>query len=121
MAPSEAVQAVQWAASGYAGPRSIYVPKMGALPLPEMAEIVAPGAKTVETGLRSCEKVHEDLIHEDEPTLDNEWFSQWAGSNKSSYWVAPAGTLGHRYTSDTAPRLTAQQFLDMLDEAESYE
>ncbi len=109
MAPSQAVQLVQEAATRSAG--VIVVPKMGSIELVTMAEYVAPGARTVEIGLRSCEKIHEDLIHEDEP----------CGETGQRFWIYPHGELGHRYTSETAPRLTKDQFLAMLAEAESYD
>jgi UDP-N-acetylglucosamine 4,6-dehydratase/5-epimerase len=110
MAPSEAVQLIVHAAHTYYS-GVIVVPKMGALSLVEMAEIIAPGAESHETGLRSLEKIHEDLIHPEETAKEAHGY----------YWVRqPGGILGHSYTSDTAPRLTRDQFLTMLEEAESY-
>jgi UDP-N-acetylglucosamine 4,6-dehydratase len=109
MAPSDAVELIKQAY--VIVDRAIVVPKMAALSLVELAGIVAPGADTTETGLRSCEKIHEDLIHADE-----------LASDKGAGFVLHArGTLGYQYTSDTAPRLTREQFLAMLQEAESYE
>jgi UDP-N-acetylglucosamine 4,6-dehydratase len=109
MAPSEAVRLICDAAVRSSG--VIVVPKMGALSLVEMAGYVAPGADTVETGLRSCEKIHEDLIHADEPM----------GDASARFWIYPSGELGFSYTSGAAPRLTRDQFLAMLSEAESYD
>lgn len=112
MAPSDAVKLIVDAADTYY-PGVIVVPKMGALSLVEMAEIIAPGAELVETGLRSLEKVHEDLVHAEELTKE---------IGRDQFWIRqPGGTLGHRYTSDAAPRLTREQFLAMLKEAESYD
>jgi UDP-N-acetylglucosamine 4,6-dehydratase len=110
MAPSEAVALVKIAASTLLG-GDMTIPKMGALNIADMAGIVAPGSPHHITGLRSLEKNHEDLIHEDETTKELE----------RHFVVFPHGTTGHRYTSDTAPRLTRDQFLAMLEEAESYE
>lgn len=111
MAPSEAVQLITYAAQAYY-PGVIVVPKMGALPLLEMAEIIAPNAEIHETGLRSLEKLHEDLIHPEETVKEAHGL----------FWVRqPGGALGHTYTSDAAPRLTRERFLAMLEEAESYE
>ena len=83
---------------------------MGSLSIEDMARFVAPGCDVVETGLRSCEKLHEDLLHPDEPAVVNDgWF-----------WINGLGaTTGHRYTSEIAPRLTRDQFLAMLSEAEA--
>jgi UDP-N-acetylglucosamine 4,6-dehydratase len=109
MAESEAVKMVQYAAAAhYAG--SITVPQMSALSIGEMAEIIVPGAPHHVTGLRSAEKIHEDLVHEDEPATDLYWG-----------YVIHSGPRGRSYRSDTAPRLTREQFLAMLEEAESYD
>lgn len=110
MAPSDAVRAVVAAAA--LGDGETYVPHMGALSLVEMAEIIAPWSDTVEVGLRGVEKIHEDLIHEDEEVTAVE---------ESGYFIIGNGYKGTRYTSDTAPRLTRERFLSMLEEAESYE
>jgi UDP-N-acetylglucosamine 4,6-dehydratase len=114
MAPSTAVELIVNAAQQDSG---IVVPKMAALSLVEMADIIAPGSDTTETGLRSCEKIHEDLIHEDEPVVDcGSVFMVGAWHDVTTH-----SALGSRYTSDTAPRLSREAFLTMLEEAESYE
>lgn len=114
MAPSAAVRLIVDATQTYY-PGVIIVPRMGALSLVEMAGIIAPGAEFTETGLRSLEKIHEDLIHTDELVQENT-------VDAGQFWVRqPGGTLGHVYTSDHAPRLTRDQFLAMLSEAESYD
>lgn len=119
MAPSDAVGLIVQAARQLPG--QIVVPKMGALSLSEMAQIIAPGCATIEMGLRSCEKVHEDLIHADELVID-------AGSRfivGDKPWTATTPTTtpttGTTYTSEHAPRLSADDFLAMLEEAESYD
>ncbi len=111
MAPGDAVALVVEAAHQDAA-GTIHVPKMGALSLPEMAEIIAPGAKQQIGGVRSTEKTHEDLVASDETASElRERFLLRAGG----------GSTGYSYTSDRAPRLTRDQFLAMLEEAESYE
>lgn len=110
MAPSDAVRAVVAAAA--LGDGETYVPCMGALPLVEMADIIAPGSDTVEVGLRGVEKIHEDLIHEDEEAIEVE---------EGDYFIVGSGHKGTRYTSDIAPRLPRERFLAMLEETESYE
>lgn len=110
MAPSDAVRAI--VAAAQLGDGETYVPRMGALSLVDMVGYIAPNADVVEIGLRSTEKLHEDLIHTDEDaTLDEE----------RDCYIVGNGTLGHRYTSDTAPRLSKETFLQMLAEAESYD
>lgn len=107
MAPSEAVRLIDEATRHSSG--TINVPKMSSLSLPELAAIVAPGAEVVETGLRSCEKIHEDLVHRDELAMEY-----------PTRFIVERGALGQHYRSDMAPCLTADQFLAMLDEAETY-
>ncbi len=112
MSERDAVRVIEQAAQEY--PRTILVPKMGALNIHDMAQIIAPGCDTIETGLRSCEKLHEDLVHPDELAYEADdcyLIGEWDAENKA--------TLGHRYTSEIAPRLTATQFLAMLAEVES--
>lgn len=107
MAPSDAVKLICYAATLDQG--QIVIPKMGALSIEAMAQIVAPGADTVEVGLRFPEKHHEDLVHPDEHATEND-----------THFFIGHGTPGHRYTSAIAPTLTAAQFLAMLEEAETY-
>lgn len=108
MAESDAVKLIQQAYTIV--DRAIVVPKMGALSIADMARIVAPDRPHHITGLRSVEKRHEDLVHENE----------MADDRISGFILSDRGTTGHRYTSDTAPRLSADQFLAMLEEAESH-
>lgn len=107
MSPGDAVRLLLQAVSTPAG--SILVPKMGALSLLDMLEIAVPGCRSTEIGLRSYEKLHEDLVHPDEPAHD-----------LGGYYLLGKGTTGHTYTSDVAPRLSAESFLRMLAEAEQY-
>lgn len=106
MSERDAVQCIEHAATAPAG--SIYVPRMGALSIEDMAQFVVPGCDTIETGLRSTEKLHEDLVHPFERATKGTAF----------YYLRDDGELGHRYTSEIAPRLTKEQFLAMLSEAE---
>jgi UDP-N-acetylglucosamine 4,6-dehydratase len=109
MAPSDAVQAVVRAAT--LGIGETYVPRMRSLSLLEMADIIAPGATVREVGLRSTEKIHEDLIHPDEECMDD--------ADEGGYIVGN-GHRGMSYTSYDAPRLTPSAFRGMLAEAERY-
>lgn len=89
----------------------ILVKKMRALPVAELAEIIAPGHPIKEIGLRSDEKIHEDLVHPGEAAF----------SMGSLFLIGPRGERGQTYRSDTAPRLTPDQFLVMLAAAEEAE
>lgn len=108
MAPSDAVALICYAATLDQG--VIIVPKMEALSLERMAQIVAPGADQVELGLRFAEKQHEDLVHPDEHVTETEM-----------HFFIGRGTPGHRYTSAIAPSLTDVRFLAMLEEATTYD
>jgi UDP-N-acetylglucosamine 4,6-dehydratase len=119
MAPSEAVDLIELAATQESG--ITVVPKMRSIELAVMADWIAPGAELVETGLRSCEKIHEDLVHLDELALD---YGPWG------FKLGHGGVTGFCYTSETslgltrpnvAPMLSRDQFLAMLAEAESYD
>lgn len=117
MAESDAVRLIVDATTTYR-PAAILVPKMGALPIEEMARIVAPGCDTVEVGLRSCEKIHEDLVHPDEMAYD---FGERFLVGRDLLMRNGDDELNHSYTSDTAPRLSSAAFLSMLAEAEAHE
>lgn len=103
MSESQAVRTIDRALRMPGG--TITVPKMGALTLRHMAEIIAPGAETVEVGVRSLEKTHEDLIHPDEGAMDDGMFFTLRPELRSS---------GIAYSSDTAPVLSPTAFLSMI-------
>jgi UDP-N-acetylglucosamine 4,6-dehydratase len=107
MAPSDAVRLIVYASQLPHG--LIAVPKMGALSIAEMAAIVAPGADRIEMGLRFAEKRHEDLVAADEATEET-----------ATHYLIGRGAPGLRYTSEIAPKLTADQFRAMLTEAEAH-
>ncbi len=109
MGERDAVAVIQQAAHAPAG--TITIPKMHSLSLREMAEIIAPNADLVTTGLRSMEKQHEDLIGIDELVID-------AGEY---FMLSQSGRAGLSYTSYNAPRLAPAAFRAMLAEAEAHE
>jgi UDP-N-acetylglucosamine 4,6-dehydratase/5-epimerase len=106
MAPSDAVRLIECAATLDHG--LIVVPKMGSLSIAEMAAIVAPGAKIIETGLRFAEKHHEDLIAPDEFVTET-----------ATHYLIGKGKPGTRFTSYTTHRLTPAAFRSMLAEGEN--
>jgi UDP-N-acetylglucosamine 4,6-dehydratase len=107
MAPSDAVKLIEYAATLDHG--LIAVPKMGSLSIAEMAQIVAPGAELVTTGLRFAEKKHEDLVAPDEFATET-----------ATHYLIGKGNPGTRFTSYTAHRLAPAAFRSMLHEAEAY-
>jgi UDP-N-acetylglucosamine 4,6-dehydratase len=109
MSESDAVSLIAHAAKLQAG--TISVPKMGALSLAEMARIIAPGCELKTIGWRSTEKLHEDLVAEDE--CCSETFDH--------YILHSAGSTRVSYTSANARRLGADEFERMVEEAEQHE
>lgn len=107
MTERQAVRAIEWAALVAAG--EIVVPKIGAVAVADMADWIVPGCDTTEIGLRSTEKLHEDLVHPCEP------FSEDA----CGLFTAPTARGGITYTSETAPRIDRGTFLTMLAESEA--
>lgn len=106
MGERDAVRTIEQASRIGAG--LIYVPKMHSLGIQDMAQMIAPGADTIETGLRSTEKLHEDLVHPYESAIDLD----------AGYYIGRDLPGGIAYTSEIAPRLTRDQFMAMLSEAE---
>jgi UDP-N-acetylglucosamine 4,6-dehydratase len=107
MAPRDAVDLILYALKMPAG--TIVIPKMGALSILEMAEIIAPGSECKEIGLRSLEKLHEDLIHPDELAVET--------STHFHLTIMGDPITGYRYSSRTARKITADEFLSMLEGA----
>jgi UDP-N-acetylglucosamine 4,6-dehydratase len=108
MAPSDAVDLIL--KSLQAQPRSILIPRMGALSLEDMARIVVGGMPQFqEIGLRSTEKLHEDLIvaQEEAATFD-----------EGHYVIRQGLKGGISYNSRNAPRLSVAEFQSMLAEVE---
>lgn len=110
MAPRDAVALIVHAIDRYT-PGGVWVPKMGALPLTTMAGYVCPGVTYDEIGLRSTEKIHEDLIASCEPVTET----------ATHYLIHADGEPGARYTSDGASRLSRDAFAAMLADAKELE
>jgi UDP-N-acetylglucosamine 4,6-dehydratase/5-epimerase len=77
-----------------------FVPRLRACRLGDIADAISP--HQVVTGVRVNEKTHEVLIAPEEPVVDSGWA-----------YVVRAGEapFGRVYSSDTAPRMTAQEVL----------
>ena len=105
MTERDAVRTIEVAARCPAG--AIYVPAMAALNVATMASYIAPHSDTVETGLRSTEKLHEDLVSPGELAKDH-----------GAGYTLGTGDLGHAYTSDLAPPIDKLTFSTMLAESE---
>jgi len=84
-----------------------YVPKMGALNIAQMASMLHPLSDLAPMGLRSLEKLHEDLIHSDEPAIEFD-----------NHFILSAlrGVTGHTYNSSTAPVIGFDNLMRMIEE-----
>jgi UDP-N-acetylglucosamine 4,6-dehydratase len=103
MSERDAVKVIERAALLDAGEG--FVPKMGALNIAEMARLLHPGSDLIETGLRSLEKLHEDLIHPDE-----------VADEYTDHFILGRGETGHRYSSDVAPAIAPDALRRMIAE-----
>lgn len=110
MSPTDAVTLID-SAWNKAMDGEIFIPKMASMSLVSMAEAVCPGAKIGETGVRSTEKLHEDLVHP----------SENAKEDIGLFRLNARGELGYDYTSMDCPRLTPDVFREMLKDAEELE
>jgi UDP-N-acetylglucosamine 4,6-dehydratase len=111
MSPFDAVELIEESLN--IGSGSIIVPKMSSLMLEDMAEMLHPGCELEVTGLRSNEKMHEDLVHPWEPVDD-----------QKNHFVIRVGTdfpTGFVYTSMAAPRLSRSELMRMLSDAQEIE
>lgn len=111
MSPSDAVRVIQEALT-ITQPGQTLIYKARALGVLETIWALFGNDTETETiGLRSHEKLHEALLHPDEPVVHGTQFST----------ITSAGTTGYAYTSADCARLTKDEFLAMLREAEELE
>lgn len=111
MSPRDAVTVIQEALTA-TGPGMTVVYKARALGVLETIwALFGEQAETDTIGLRSHEKLHEALVHPDEPVHRGE----------RTYVIGAGGATGHAYTSADCPRLAKDDFLAMLREAEDLE
>lgn len=84
-----------------------FVPRIGGLGIGDLARAIYPDAELRDVGLRSLEKLHEDLVGADERAI----------ATFGGYILASDGETGMSYSSDKAPRLDADAIQAMLKEA----
>lgn len=115
ISPDQAVDYVLWAFDEADG--VIVVPKMRALSVMEMAECVFDdiGDNFEIIGLRPGEKIHETLVTADEMrfVLDEE---DYFAVMPSTWKKVDELQIDRPYTSQNAPRLMKEEFLEMLNE-----
>lgn len=89
----------------------VLVSKVKSASIAELAKALFPGCNLLETGLRSVEKIHEDLVSPFEECYDEGKY----------FWIGTSGCRGTSYTSEKAERLTVEEFRNMLRDAEDLE
>lgn len=107
MSPFDAVHAIEMS---YQNPGMIYIPKVASCEMTRLANHLFPNCEFDEIGLRSNEKLHEDLVSTDETSMDC-----------GSAFLIGVGSRGHEYRSSTATQLRMEDFDRMLAEAEEVE
>jgi UDP-N-acetylglucosamine 4,6-dehydratase len=110
LSPSEAVELLVWRVS-HVHQSGIFVPKVGAMALADLAMTLHPGNTIKEIGLRSSEKLHEDLVAPQERSRDMGF----------GYVIDEVGEVGTSYTSQNAQQIRIADFLEMLKDAEDLE
>lgn len=110
MSPFDAVQTILLAIAR-GEPGTVYIPKMRALKLAALAQALHPDSPIDQIGLRSKEKVHEDLVAPNEQALE---YTDY-------FLLSSKGSLGHTYCSRDVADLPVEKFMAMLDNAQKLE
>lgn len=101
----------------------IFIPKIPSMKIMDLADAIAPGAKTKVIGIRPGEKIHEVLVTEDEAKHSREFSSFFVIEPEHSFWHK--GNLkggknlpeGFKYTSDNNKKwLTKKELMKIIKE-----
>jgi UDP-N-acetylglucosamine 4,6-dehydratase len=92
----------------------LYVPKIPSIKVTDLAQAVAPGSNMIEIGMRPGEKLHEEMISEDDSRRTIELENRYVVMPVVAEWgyLVPAGTKmreGMAYRSDTNELWMSQQ------------
>lgn len=99
----------------------LYVPRIPSMRITDLAEAIAPGSEIVEVGIRPGEKLHEEMISEEDARRTIRQADRYVVAPTLAEWTfrAPEGEPveeGFRYSSDTNDDwLTVQQLRDLAD------
>lgn len=99
----------------------LYVPRIPSMRITDLAEAIAPGSEIVEVGIRPGEKLHEEMISEEDARRTIRQADRYVVAPTLAEWTfrAPEGEPveeGFRYSSDTNDHwLTVQQLRDLAD------
>jgi UDP-N-acetylglucosamine 4,6-dehydratase/5-epimerase len=99
----------------------VFVPKLPAMRIADMARVLAPDSEQEVIGLRGAEKLAEAMLSVDESPWVVELADRYALLPTTPYWpMSPYPDArpvpgGFSYTSDTAERLTPEQLREMVN------
>lgn len=121
MRMTEAVRLVEYAAEHMRG-GEVFIPKLRAISIAQLCDAIGPGHPVTEIGLRSREKLHEELValEEARDTYDRGEVLLVQPPHRTWEDASPEpGTRvpeDFRYTSDRVPRIPAEELRAMLAE-----
>ena len=104
----------------------LYVPRIPSMHVMDLADAIAPGAKTVEVGIRPGEKMHEEMIsaedarrtvRRDDRYVVQPTLAMWGGFSEASGEPVPEG---FSYSSDTNDQwLTIDEIRQLLEDLDA--
>ena len=104
----------------------LYVPRIPSMHVMDLADAIAPGAKTVEVGIRPGEKMHEEMIsaedarrtvRRDDRYVVQPTLAMWGGFSEAAGEPVPEG---FSYSSDTNDQwLTIDEIRQMLEDLDA--
>jgi UDP-N-acetylglucosamine 4,6-dehydratase len=114
MSERDAVNTIAWVSEKFSG--ALAIPKMRALKITDLASALFPDHPQQIIGLRSTEKRHEWLIHQDEAAYFREYNGYFLRFPEQQTRMAVS-----TFHSAIAPRLSSDDFMDMLAQAQAAE
>jgi FlaA1/EpsC-like NDP-sugar epimerase len=100
----------------------IFIPKIPSMRITDLADVIAPGARTNEIGIRPGEKLHEVLLTDDESRHAKEYDSYYIIEPEFAFWRKtnyPDGKTmpeGFRYSSEINNNwLSAEELIKIVD------
>lgn len=124
LSPQQAVDVIL-TAYNFSLPGFVFIPKLPALSIGALADIVAPDSYRVQMPIRPGEKIHETMLTEEE--CRKAWNEPDYFLLEPSLYTLPEDegefvqyATAH-YSSDIAPQMSKEQFEDILEQARELE
>ena len=92
----------------------VFVPKLPAVTIPNLAEAVAPGVKVEVIGVRAGEKLHEVMVGPDEARNTLEYADHFRIVRNAEEYGGTPLAQGFEYSSNKARRLNTQEIREAL-------